>query len=484
MMKNDYDLVVIGGTKQGFFCAEYAVKLGARVALVIDDKLASIEHEQDFLLLNNGISYQEFLQEKKRIIEYKILPDLEVLGVDIIFSQCKFIQQKQLILFTEKRQLKSSAYLLVMTANQLFSPLSPLYPPLVRGELTLNNLLDEKTWHNLPEELTILGDDINTIYLVNKLSQENKKISIISASSQILPSEDEDISYQLQLFLEGKGIKIYLNHNDTGLEFDRATSDDDLKTQRVTTSDDDLKTQRVTTSDDKLKTQRVTTPDDKLKTLRVTTLTKNLSKEDNLELTKLGIKNNGGKIEVNSKLQTKHPQIYACGDLLGGYALESLIPYEVKIAVNNALFFPYQEINYSDIPYTLNTNPPINRLGYTEKQAKFLLSQNIKVLKIYCLLTSPINWQQEVTFLKIILDESNYLLGFHSFGFGVEELITAMTFIKKRNLPFYYLFKMSFANLNTQKLITKINNYWKKEQRRQYQIILDLAETFFIWKRA
>lgn len=445
MMKNDYDLVVIGGTKQGFFCAEYAVKLRARVALVIDDSdffdHKSIKYYHDFLLLNNKINYQDFLQEKTSTIDNKILPKLERLGIDIIFSQCQFLRQKQLILSTKNRQLKSASYLLAMTSEQLF------YKEKEANKndriLTINDLFSPQNWNNLPEELAIFGDDINTIYLVNKLCQDNKKISLISPFSQILASEDKDISYQLQLFLESKGIKIYLNNNDTDYGFDG-----------------------------------------KMKTLRVTTLTEDRSKQDNMGLSNLGIKNHQGKIEVNSKLQTKHPKIYGCGDLLGGYALESLTPYEGKIAVNNALFFPYQEIKYSEIPYTLNTNPPINRLGYTEKQAKFLLSQKIKVLKIFCLLTSPINWQQNVTFIKIILDESNYIIGFHSFGFGVEELITAITFLKKKNLAFGYLLKMSFANVDTQQLIAEIDKSWEKENQRQHQIILDLAETFFIWKRS
>lgn len=461
-MRIKYDLVIIGGTKQAFFSAEYAVKLGARVALVIDDNdflskyqenisLSFREFKNELLLLDNQINYQDFIVEQKKIILNKIIPNLQLLGVDIIFSKCKFSQEKELILLTNRDTLKSASYLLAMTEEQLF------YKEKEANKndkiLTINELLFTKNWENLPEDITIIGNDITAVYLVNKLQQFNKKITLICPSQQILPSEDEDISYQWQLFLESKGIKIYLNSNDTalGIEMellDRATSDDNLKT------------------------------------LQVTTLAENRSKEDNIGLSNLGIKNHQGKIKVNSKLQTKHPKIYGCGDLLGGYALESLTEYEAKIAVNNGLFFPHQEINYSNIPYSLKTNPPIYRLGYTEKQARFLLSERIKVFKVFCLLKSPQNWQQEVTFLKIILDKDNEILGFHSFGFGVEELITAITFIKKHNLNLNYLFNMSFANLHTQQLMTEIDKSWKKENQRQHQIILDLAETFFIWKRS
>jgi pyruvate/2-oxoglutarate dehydrogenase complex dihydrolipoamide dehydrogenase (E3) component len=453
-MKIKYDLVIIGSTKQAFFCAEYAIKWGARVALVINDDYFSSQYQQnivlnfsefnhDLLLLDNQINNQDFLAEKKKIIVDKNIPNLELLGVDIIFNKCKFNQEKELTLLTDRETINSSSYLLAMTSEQLF------YTKKERNKndkkLTINELLFSQNWNNLPENITIIGDDITTIYLVNKLQQLKKKITLICPSQQILPSEDEDISYQLQLFLESKGIKIYLNTNDTIFEFDR---------------------------------------NDKLQILRITSLTENPSKEDNMGLSNLDIKNHQGKIKVNSKLQTKHPKIYGCGDLLGGYALESLTQYEAKIAINNGLFFPYQEINYSNIPYTLKTNPPIHRLGYTEKQARFLLSERVKILKVFCLLKSALNWQNEVTFIKIILNKNNKILGFHSFGFGIEELITAITFIQKGNLTLNYLFKMNVANVDTQHLITEIDKSWKKQNQRQHQIILDLAETFFIWKRS
>ncbi|BAQ65165.1 FAD-dependent oxidoreductase [Geminocystis sp. NIES-3709] len=454
-MKNNYDLVIIGGTKHAFFSAEYATKWGARVGLIIDDdyysnqhdesnNLWSIEYKNDLLILDNDINYHEFLREKKKVIEDQYLSQLELLGIDIIFSKCQFVQNKSLTLLTNRDSLKSFSYLLAMTSEQLFSKNKKLNKN--DGYLTVNELLFQKKWDDLPEELTIFGDDITAIYLINKLYQRKKKISLVSPSQQILPSEDEDISYQLQLFLESKGIKIYLNSKSNAFGIDRRKENDNMKTLRVTT--------------------------------------KNLWGEETLELTKLGIKNNEGKIEVNSKLQTRHQQIYACGDLLGGYYLDSLIKYEAKIAVNNGLFFPYQKIKYNEIPYTLNTNPSIHRLGYTEKQARFLLSERIKVLKVFCLLKTLTNWDQDVTFIKIILDKNNYILGFHSFGFGVEEVITAITFIKKKNLSLSYLFKISFSNNNSYKLIEEIDKCWKKENQRQHQIILDLAETFFIWKRS
>jgi pyruvate/2-oxoglutarate dehydrogenase complex dihydrolipoamide dehydrogenase (E3) component len=209
----------------------------------------------------------------------------------------------------------------------------------------------------------------------------------------------------------------------------------------------------------------------------------NHRKRDKLRLENLGIKCQENKIFVNSKLQTKHPQIYGCGDLLGGYNLDNLTGYEVKIAVNNSLFFLWQQINYQNIPYTLATNPPIHRVGYTEKQAKLLSGKNIQVLSLNSHVRSPLNLIENNMFIKIILDNNNYILGFHGLGNGMEEILTGITLLITEKKPFKYLFKLKFSQINSLEIIKDIQQAWSEKNKQQNQIIMNLAETFFIWKR-
>jgi pyruvate/2-oxoglutarate dehydrogenase complex dihydrolipoamide dehydrogenase (E3) component len=267
-----------------------------------------------------------------------------------------------------------------------------------------------------------------------------------------LPTEDDDISWQIQLILESQGVKIYTKSNINHL--------DNFSINNLTKNDDNLSNnQAVIFGNNKH------------------------CKKDKLRLKKVDIDAKEGKISVNSKLQTKHPQIYGCGDLLGGYSLDNVTEYEAKIAVNNGLFFPWQQINYNNIPYTLPTNPPLNRVGYTEKQAKLLSGKKIKVLTLNSSWRSPLNLAQNNIFIKIILDNNNYILGFHGLGVGIEEILTGITLLMTEEKPFNYLFQLKFSKINSLQIIKDIQRAWSEKNKRQNQIIMNFAETFFIWKR-
>lgn len=456
-MKLKYDLVVIGGTKQGILAAEYGAKLGARVALVIDknylnphyNKFSLLEFKNNLLKLDNKISLKEFLIEKKFLTK-QYLENLKLLGVDIIANNCYFNNNKKLTLLAEKVELESLAYILAMTYNQLFT--TQILEKNNNNILTIYNLILQDNWHNLPENIVIIGNNISTIYLANKLILFKKSITLITESKQLLSTEDHDISFQLQLILESKGIKIYTQSNINKLG--------------------KFNMNKVINNNDKLNDNQMIIFDNY-----------NTIKKDELSLETLGIKFQEKKIFVNSKLQTKHPQIYGCGDLLGGYNLDNLTEYEVKIAVNNSLFFPWQQINYQNIPYTLATNPPIYRVGYTEKQAKLLLGKNIQVLTLNSNVRSLLNLAQNNIFMKIILDKNNYILGFHGLGDGIEEILTGITLLITEKKPLNYLFKIKFSQINSLQIIKDIKQAWPEKNKCQNQIIMNLAETFFIWKR-
>ncbi|MBL1210892.1 hypothetical protein, partial [Geminocystis sp. GBBB08] len=135
------------------------------------------------------------------------------------------------------------------------------------------------------------------------------------------------------------------------------------------------------------------------------------------------------------------------------------------------------------IPYTLPTNPPINRVGYTEKQARLLLGKKITVLKLNSHFTSSSNLSQKTTFIKIILDNSNHLLGFHSLGFGVEEILIAIVLLMAEKKPLHYLFKLKFSHLNSLQILQHIKQSWLENNQKQNHIIINLSQTLFIWKR-
>ncbi|MCU7800886.1 MAG: FAD-dependent oxidoreductase [gamma proteobacterium symbiont of Lucinoma myriamae] len=78
-----------------------------------------------------------------------------------------------------------------------------------------------------------------------------------------------------------------------------------------------------------------------------------------------------GTIEVNEYLQTKYPNIYACGDVAGPYQFTHTAAHQAWYASVNSLFrgFKAFKADYSVIPWATFTDPEVARVGLNELEA-------------------------------------------------------------------------------------------------------------------
>lgn len=92
---------------------------------------------------------------------------------------------------------------------------------------------------------------------------------------------------------------------------------------------------------------------------------------------KLAIETNkNGTIQVNEHLQTKYPNIYACGDVAGPYQFTHAAAHQAWYAAVNSLFglFKKFKVDYRVIPWSTFVDPEVARVGLNEQEAK---QQNI-----------------------------------------------------------------------------------------------------------
>lgn len=440
-MKFNYDLIVIGINQTGLLVAEYALKLGARVAIVAQIKrcdrslffsfISSLKNEK------NVSDWHDIFQiEKKKFEQY--LEDLQLLGLDVCHQEFSVHNQGKIVkIINKNNQLFSPVSIIALSKFQLFN--KQISPP---SEFSIyQQYFDLLRITKLRKKnILIKGNNLESIYLINiLLSLDKSTVLIFNKHQQILPYEDEDISWHLQLNLEAKGVKIFDKHYFQ------------LK-----------------------KSQEINTPD---------WLTINTEK-DGLEMPtylaeNLGIKWKNKHMEVNEKLQTRNHKIYGCGEILGGYNLDALNEYEAKIAVENSLFFPLKSVNYDKVGYTLNINPPLYRIGYTEKQVRKLTNTSFYVIQ-FCL---NFDYDREGDFLKIIISNDDYILGFHGLGENLRELFNFICYIYQNNVKISSLFTQIFTKKNTYKILKKIKNIYLEKKKKQNQIIINFRETFLLWKR-
>ena len=77
-----------------------------------------------------------------------------------------------------------------------------------------------------------------------------------------------------------------------------------------------------------------------------------------------------GVVEVNAKLQTSVPNIFACGDIIGSYQFTHTAAHAAYYAAMNAMFFPLLKVNWSVVPWCTFTHPEVARVGLNEQEAK------------------------------------------------------------------------------------------------------------------
>lgn len=79
-----------------------------------------------------------------------------------------------------------------------------------------------------------------------------------------------------------------------------------------------------------------------------------------------------GTIEVNEYLQTRYPNIYACGDVAGPYQFTHTAAHQAWYAAVNALFAGIRRFraDYRVIPWVTFTSPEVARVGLSEAEAR------------------------------------------------------------------------------------------------------------------
>ena len=423
-MAVDYDLVIVGSSKAGIYAARNAVKLQARVALVTQsddlylpiDQLTSYELGKIGRLNNQLIQYpQESIEEgssislssaqdwiegaKSEISSQDSLSNLAALGVDVIHGHGRFDNQLGLKLQVKNRKLRSRNFLLATGANicPRFSEQNSL-----DAYLTLRDLskIDLST---LANQIIIVGSNPIALELAQALVRFEKEVTLVIESLRILPQEDLDISTLIQAQLEAEGIKIFTNSPVSQVK--------QINQQKwLQAGDRALPAGEIIVTDH---------------------YQPNIS---GLNLAKVNVKFDQRQVFVNQKLQTTNPNIYACGDMIGGFCLSNIAQYEASVVLKNTLFFPWYKVDYLTQPWAVLTEPNLARVGLNETQAKQQYSDNIYVINQYFKNLASIQRTDSQEFCKLLVLENGEILGCSLVSDRAADLISLVALMIKHKI--------------------------------------------------
>jgi dihydrolipoamide dehydrogenase len=434
-MAKEYDVVVLGAGPGGYVAAIRASQLGLKTAIVekqywggvclnvgcIPSKallrnaelIHIIKHEAKTFGINieGNVTYDygeafrrsrkvadgrakgvRFLMKKNKIDEYEgwaTFTDPHTLGVSLNAGGNETIKFKNCIIATG-----SSTRLI---------PGSQLSERVVTYE---EQIMEDK----LPGSMIIAGAGAIGVEFAYVLSNYGVKVTIVEFLDRVVPLEDEEVSAELNRQYRKNGIEV-------------------MTKTRVDKIEDTGGNVRVT----------VTTSDGKQQTLEADKVLQAIGFKPRTEgfgLEKTGAKlTDRGAIDINGKMQTSVPQIYAIGDVTAKLMLAHVAEAMGVIAAENIAGEPTIELDFDMMPRATYCQPQIASFGYTEKQARER-GYEVKVAKFPFTANGKAHGLGDtVGFVKLISDKKyGELLGAHLIGPDVTELLPELTLARYAEL--------------------------------------------------
>jgi pyruvate/2-oxoglutarate dehydrogenase complex dihydrolipoamide dehydrogenase (E3) component len=195
----------------------------------------------------------------------------------------------------------------------------------------------------LPKRLLVLGAGPIGCELAQAFARLGSGVTLVNRQARVLPREDTDVSTALAASFNKEGITVLHQHKVRafktveGRQFALLDAGDELEFDAVLLA---------------------------------------LGRKANVE--GLGLEALGvgvtpqGTLDVNEKLQTACPTIFACGDVVGPYQFTHMAAFQAWFASINSLFGSFRKfsINYRVVPQAVFVDPEVARVGLNESEAR------------------------------------------------------------------------------------------------------------------
>lgn len=284
--------------------------------------------------------------------------------------------------------------------------------------LTSTTILDEIT---IPKELLILGGSYIALELGQMYQRLGSHVTVIETGSQLVSKEDPDVAAVIKKMLESEDMQIH-----TGAQATRIYRNGKKISIDITAGGDN-----DTLTGTHLLVATGRTPNTaalELKNTRVLTDEK-------------------GNIQVNDRLETSEPGIYALGDVKGGPAFTHISYNDHLLIYKNLFENANVSIRDRQVPYCMFTDPQLGRIGITEKEA---LKEGIP-FKVACLsmdkVARAIETGQTRGFMKALVHEhTNAILGAAIIGPEGGEIMSVLQMAMLGGITATQIREMVFAH--------------------------------------
>jgi pyruvate/2-oxoglutarate dehydrogenase complex dihydrolipoamide dehydrogenase (E3) component len=339
-------------------------------------------------------------------------------NLDLIFGEASFTGPKSVTVRMKdggQRELSADKFFINAGARPSLPKLDGL------KDVPFLNSTSIMEVDHVPQHLILLGGGYVGLEFGQMFRRFGSKVTIVQSGGQLLNGEDPDVAQEVAHILEEDGITVLLNGKAS-----RVTGADGEVDVEVTQQGRPL---TVIGSDLLLATGR--TPN-----------------SDTLNLGAAGIQvDKRGFIQVNDRLETTAPGIYALGDIKGGPAFTHISFDDFRIIRSNLLEKGNATTEGRLVPYTLFIDPQLGRIGTTEAEAR-AQKKNIRVAKMpMTSVARALEVDETRGFIKTIVDaDTNQILGAAVLGIEGGEIMAMLQLAVMGKLPYTTLKEAVFAH--------------------------------------
>ena len=365
--KFDTNVVVIGAGSGGLVSAYIAAAVKAKVSLVEKKHMggdclnsgcvpsktlirsAKIKHDSDraaqfgLQSVKVEVDFSAVMERVQRVIAaiepHDSVARYTALGVDCLSGTARLLSPWEVA--TDDGRTITARNVILATGGR------PLVPA-IAGLDSVDYDTSDTIWslRQQPKRLLVLGGGPIGCEMAQAFNRLGSQVTLVDRADRILIREDSDVSDMIAARFESEGIDLKLERE--AIRFGCEEGGQWLEVKHRGTVE-------------------------RLEFDRVLLALGRQPNSANLGLEALGIDTAvNGTVLVNDYMQTRYPNIYACGDLAGPYQFTHTAAHQAWYAVVNALFGRIRKfrVDYSVIPWATFVDPEVARVGLNEQDAK------------------------------------------------------------------------------------------------------------------
>jgi len=266
----------------------------------------------------------------------------------------------------------------------------------------------------LPKHLIVIGGGYIGLEFGQMFRRFGSRVTVLHSQNMLLTREDPDIVAELQQALEAEGITFQLGARTTRVSGARGDISLTIETKQGATT---------------------------ISGSHLLVATGRRPNTDDLGLEKSGVESDArGYIEVNGRLETNVPGIWALGDVKGGPAFTHISYNDYQIVYGNLIEGKNLTTENRYVPYAVFTDPQFGRVGMTEREAR-ATGRKLKI-GTYPManVARAIERDETAGLMKVIVDaETDRILGAAILGTEGGELVQILGTLMRAAVPYTVL---------------------------------------------